>query len=256
MMRTRRAEGGHQVLLADAAAPPRRSPGSRVARRARSPGARGSRVCTITRPGASPRPVRPATWATSWKVRSAARKSGRCRRGVGVDDADQRHVREVEPLGDHLRAEQDVDLAGRNAREHALVAAGRAHGVGVHARRRGLGKRCATSRLEALGADAAVVQARARGRRGRSRAGSPRRRRCGRAARRALVVRQGDVAGVALERRGRTPGSRHERVKAAAVEQQDHLAAVVEARLHGILQPRGAGRRRAARGRLLVRAGR
>ena len=35
---------------------------------------------------------------------------------VGVDHADERHVGEVQPLGDHLRAEQDVDLARRGRR--------------------------------------------------------------------------------------------------------------------------------------------
>ena len=33
----------------------------------------------MTRPGAASRPARPATWVSNWKVRSAARKSGRCR---------------------------------------------------------------------------------------------------------------------------------------------------------------------------------
>src|SRR5437879_4867310 len=36
----------------------------------------GRNVCTITWPGASPRPARPATCTRSWNVRSAARKSG------------------------------------------------------------------------------------------------------------------------------------------------------------------------------------
>ena len=33
-------------------------------------------VCTSTTPGLAPRPARPATWLTSWNVRSVARKSG------------------------------------------------------------------------------------------------------------------------------------------------------------------------------------
>ena len=37
----------------------------------------GLKVWTSTLPARSPRPVRPATWVTIWKVRSAARKSGR-----------------------------------------------------------------------------------------------------------------------------------------------------------------------------------
>ena len=49
-------------------------------------------------------------------MRSAERKSGHPEAHVGVDDADQRHAREVVPLGDHLRADQDVDLARLEAR--------------------------------------------------------------------------------------------------------------------------------------------
>ncbi len=56
---------------------PRGSPRSRAARRGRSTRAVGSSACTITRPPRSPRPLRPASWATSAKVRSSARKSGK-----------------------------------------------------------------------------------------------------------------------------------------------------------------------------------
>ena len=66
----------------------------------------------MTRPGRSPRPARPATWASSWKVRSAARKSGKLSDRVGEHHADQRHARHVVPLGDHLRADEDVEAAG------------------------------------------------------------------------------------------------------------------------------------------------
>ena len=37
---------------------------------------------------------------------------GQVERTVGRDDADHRHVREVEPLGDHLRTQQDLHLTG------------------------------------------------------------------------------------------------------------------------------------------------
>ena len=40
-------------------------------------GASGWKVWTMARPASAPRPHRPLTWLTSWKVRSAARKSGR-----------------------------------------------------------------------------------------------------------------------------------------------------------------------------------
>ena len=46
---------------------------------------------------------------------------GHVQADVRVDDADQRHVGEVQPLGDHLRAEQDVDLAARGRRPARLA---------------------------------------------------------------------------------------------------------------------------------------
>ena len=52
---------------------------------------------------------------------------------VGIDNADQRNVREVESLGDHLRAEQDVNRSGTERVEHALMAARLGHRVRIHA---------------------------------------------------------------------------------------------------------------------------
>jgi hypothetical protein len=46
----------------------------------------------------------------------------------------RRDVREVEPLGDHLRAEEHVHLAARHAVEDVGVRPLRAGGVHVHAR--------------------------------------------------------------------------------------------------------------------------
>ena len=74
-------------------------------------GCSGVNVCTSTWPPRGPRPVRPATWASKLKRPLRGAEVGDVQADVGVDHADQRHVREVEPLGDHLRAEQDVDQA-------------------------------------------------------------------------------------------------------------------------------------------------
>ena len=60
-------------------APARRTSGSRASPPGVMLGCSGVNVWISTRPPRSPRPVRPATWASSWNVRSAARKSGRCR---------------------------------------------------------------------------------------------------------------------------------------------------------------------------------
>jgi hypothetical protein len=43
--------------------------------------------------------------------------------GVGVHDAHEHHRGEVESLGDHLRADEDVDLAVAEGIEGAFVAA-------------------------------------------------------------------------------------------------------------------------------------
>ena len=54
-----------------------RSPSASCSAAWRSARAAGSSACTITRPPRSPRPLRPASWATSANVRSSARKSGK-----------------------------------------------------------------------------------------------------------------------------------------------------------------------------------
>ena len=60
-----------------AAARPRGSRSASCAAAWRRARASGSSACTITRPPRSPRPLRPASWATSANVRSSARKSGK-----------------------------------------------------------------------------------------------------------------------------------------------------------------------------------
>ena len=51
---------------------------------------------------------------------------------VRVHDADERHAREVEAFGDHLRAQQDVRLAPPEAVEQLAVRAAARRGVEVH----------------------------------------------------------------------------------------------------------------------------
>ena len=53
---------------------------------------------------------------------------------VGRDDADQRHAREVVPLGDHLRADQDVDLAVAKPRQQRVERALAADRVAIDPR--------------------------------------------------------------------------------------------------------------------------
>ena len=56
--------------------------------------------------------------------------------GVGADHADEAHIREVEPLRDHLRAHQHLDLALSEALERVVEVRGRLHGVAVDAQQR------------------------------------------------------------------------------------------------------------------------
>ena len=53
--------------------------------------------------------------------------------GVGVDDADQSHVREIETLGDHLRAQEELEVAFGEAVEDGEVVGGFADGIGIEA---------------------------------------------------------------------------------------------------------------------------
>ena len=73
---------------------------------------------------------------------------------VGVDHAHERHARKVEPLGDHLGAEQDVGFAPGEAVEQPVVGAAAARGVEVHAEHAGLRKQRLQRFFDALRADA------------------------------------------------------------------------------------------------------
>ena len=54
-------------------------------------------------------------------------------REVGVDDAHQGDVGEMQALGDHLRADEDVDLADAEVAQDAAVILLPLQGIGVHA---------------------------------------------------------------------------------------------------------------------------
>ena len=76
-------------------------------------------VCTSTSPGSWPRPARPTTWTQQLERSLGGAEVGQVERHVGVQHAHQRHAREVEPLRDHLGAEQDVAFAAREVGERS-----------------------------------------------------------------------------------------------------------------------------------------
>ncbi len=70
--------------------------------------------------------------------------------GVRVEDADQRHVRVVESLGHHLRADENPCVQSLEDGELTLVAPFPAGGVSVHAHALKSGERSVQLRLHAL----------------------------------------------------------------------------------------------------------
>ena len=152
---------------------------------------------------------------------------GQVQRRVGVDHAHEHHVREVEPLRDHLRAHEDVDLPVAKGIERPLVAAAGPHGVGVHPRHGRVGERGPHLLFQPLRAGAGVDEA------GRVAVGTVGRQPRHQSAAMAdaavarLVEREGEVALVAAGRVAAGPAL-NVRGKAAAVEQQHHLPAGVE----------------------------
>jgi hypothetical protein len=56
-------------------------------------------------------------------------------RRIRVDHADQRHVGKIESFGDHLRAEQDADVARPEGRQCLLVTSRPLHRVRIHPQR-------------------------------------------------------------------------------------------------------------------------
>ena len=92
-------------------------------------------------------------------------------REVGVEDPDQRHAREVQALGDHLGAEQDIQLARPEVGEDLAEAVLARHGVRVDAGHARAGEELRHDLLGALGAvalpaDVGRAAGRAGGRRG------------------------------------------------------------------------------------------
>jgi len=60
--------------------------------------------------------------------------------GVRGHDTNERDIGEVEPLRDHLRADQHVDVLLAKRTEHPFMGAAFGHRVGVHARDDGFGE--------------------------------------------------------------------------------------------------------------------
>ncbi len=62
----------------------------------------------------------------------AGPKLGLMQQRVGINHSHQGHIRKIEPLGDHLRAEQNADLARSKALQCPVVAPRTLHRIAVH----------------------------------------------------------------------------------------------------------------------------
>ena len=57
---------------------------------------------------------------------------GKVQREIGVDDSDERDVREMQTLRDHLRADENVDLAGAEGAQRFAIRILARHRIGIH----------------------------------------------------------------------------------------------------------------------------
>ncbi len=154
---------------------------------------------------------------------------------VGVHDPNERDLWEVEPLGDHLRADEDPHLARAKLGQGPLVAAGLLHRVGIHPQAGHVSKSGPHLGFEPLRPQATVVDA------GKLALGTHGRRRHFKIA----VVAQHDLGVSMMRERQFAVGTLHDlatlraldvRREAASIEQQDDLSPLVERVPHGKLQ--------------------
>ena len=158
---------------------------------------------------------------------------GDAERAVGGEDTDEGDIGEVEAFGNHLGAEEDVGLFGAEGGEEFVVAVAAGGGVGVHPDDAGGGEDGVEGGLDALGAEAELLEV--GGVAGGAGGG-------GAAPVAAEVAAEGVVLGVVGEL-GRAVGAAEHFAAglalegggvAAAVEEEDGLLAAREAELDGL----------------------
>jgi hypothetical protein len=71
-------------------------------------------------------------------------------RQIRIDDAHQRDLRKIQALGDHLCADEDVDLLPFHRAENAMMTPLGGRGIQVHSRDPGRGESLAEEGLDLL----------------------------------------------------------------------------------------------------------
>src|SRR5204862_1551050 len=88
----------------------------------------------------------------------ACSEIGQMQGEIGVDDSDECHVRKMQTLGDHLRADEDVDLASAKISQCFAIRFLARHGICIHAAHDGLRKNLRNRGFHFLGAESVIDQ--------------------------------------------------------------------------------------------------
>jgi hypothetical protein len=79
---------------------------------------------------------------------------------VRIDDADQRHIREVQALGDHLRSDEDVGFAKAEIAKDPTIVVLSLKRVGIHPLHARVGKKFRQDLLDLFSAEAGITDRR------------------------------------------------------------------------------------------------
>ena len=180
------------------------------------------------RPSRAPRHLRkqlerPLGRAEVWHVK----------RTIGIEDANERDIREVEPLRNHLRAEKDIRLAAPERGKNVVVRVLARCRVCVHAENLRIGEALRKRGLRTLGADALVLKRRRAARGADLRRKNPPAADMAAATVIGAVIRIGKRTFRAVDRRA-TDGARHAARIATAIQEEYRLLVAVKPELHGI----------------------
>ena len=87
----------------------------------------------------------------------AGAKVRHVQRQIGVNDADERDVGKMQALGDHLRADKNINLTGAKIAKHFAVIVFAFHDVRVHAFDASVGKKFSQDVFDFLRAETGIT---------------------------------------------------------------------------------------------------
>src|SRR5260221_4594072 len=84
-------------------------------------------------------------------------KVGSVKSDICIDNAHQSDIRKIETLGDHLRADENVDLSTTKTTAGLSIRIRSYHGIGIHASQPGFWKKLLDDPFDLFGAEAGVT---------------------------------------------------------------------------------------------------